>query len=48
MNTVGLSQELVSEGRKPASIFIKDVEDGPQPSPYFDLIAAAKSSGTEY
>ena len=30
------------------SMFLLDVENNPQPSPYFDLIAAAKSSGTEY
>jgi uncharacterized peroxidase-related enzyme len=30
------------------SMFLPDVENNPQPSPYFDLIAAAKSSGTEY
>lgn len=30
------------------SMFLLDVEHNPQPSPYFDLIAAAKSSGTEY
>jgi uncharacterized peroxidase-related enzyme len=29
-------------------MFLKGVEENPQPSPYFDLIAAAKSSGTEY
>jgi uncharacterized peroxidase-related enzyme len=29
-------------------MLLKDVENNPQPSPYFDLIAAAKSSGTEY
>ncbi|WP_263359228.1 carboxymuconolactone decarboxylase family protein [Acidicapsa ligni] len=31
-----------------ASLFLADVENNPQPSPYFDLIAAAKSSGAEY
>jgi uncharacterized peroxidase-related enzyme len=30
------------------SMFLRDVENNPQPSPYFDLIAAAKSSGSEY
>lgn len=30
------------------SMFLLDVENNPQPSPYFDLIAAAKSSGTDY
>jgi uncharacterized peroxidase-related enzyme len=29
-------------------MFLADVENNPQPSPYFDLIAAAKSSGSEY
>jgi uncharacterized peroxidase-related enzyme len=29
-------------------MFLPDVENNPQPSPYFDLIAAAKSSGSEY
>jgi uncharacterized peroxidase-related enzyme len=29
-------------------MYLGDVEDNPQPSPYFDLIAAANSSGTEY
>lgn len=31
-----------------SSLFLPDVENHPQPSPYFDLIAAAKSSGSEY
>jgi uncharacterized peroxidase-related enzyme len=31
-----------------SSLFLQDVENHPQPSPYFDLIAAAKSSGSEY
>lgn len=31
-----------------APLFLPDVENNSQPSPYFDLIAAAKSSGTEY
>jgi len=30
------------------SMFLAEVENNPQPSPYFDLIAAAKSSGSEY
>jgi uncharacterized peroxidase-related enzyme len=30
------------------SMFLRDVENNPQPSPYFDLITAAKSSGSEY
>jgi uncharacterized peroxidase-related enzyme len=30
------------------TLFLKDVEDNPQPSPYLDLIQAAKSSGSEY
>jgi uncharacterized peroxidase-related enzyme len=30
------------------SMFLQDVENNPQPSPYFDLIAAAKASGAEY
>lgn len=48
MNTVGLDQTQV-EGRQVAdSMFLRDVENNPQPSPYFDLIAAANSSGTEY
>jgi uncharacterized peroxidase-related enzyme len=34
--------------QEPASLFLQDVENNPQPSPYFDLIAAAKSSGSEY
>ena len=29
-------------------MFLLDVQNNPQPSPYFDLIAAAKSSGSEY
>jgi uncharacterized peroxidase-related enzyme len=31
-----------------ASLFLADVENNPQPSAYFDLIAAAQSSGAEY
>jgi uncharacterized peroxidase-related enzyme len=30
------------------SIYLADVENSPQPSPYFDLISAAKASGAEY
>ena len=30
------------------SMFLREVEDNPQPSPYFDLIAQAKASGSEY
>jgi len=30
------------------SLFLREVEDNPQPSPYFDLIAQAKASGSEY
>ena len=48
MNTVGFSLEPIAEERKADSMFLKDVEDNPQPSPYFDLIASAKSSGSEY
>ena len=48
MNTVGLDQTQVAGGREPDSMFLRDVENNPQLSPYFDLIAAAKSSGTEY
>jgi uncharacterized peroxidase-related enzyme len=48
MNTAGLSPASPFEKRKPTSMFLKDVENNPQPSPYFDLIASAKSSGTEY
>jgi uncharacterized peroxidase-related enzyme len=29
-------------------MFLLDVENNPQPSPYFDLIASAKASGSEY
>jgi uncharacterized peroxidase-related enzyme len=48
MNIVEPSKAVITESPKSASIFLKDVEDNPQPSPYFDLIAAAKSSGAEY
>jgi uncharacterized peroxidase-related enzyme len=48
MSTVEVSQSSTSANRYPASMFLKDVENNPQPSPYFDLIAAAKSSGAEY
>ena len=30
------------------ALFLEEVENNPQPSPYADLIAAAKASGTEY
>ena len=30
------------------SMFLQDVENNPQPSPYADLISAAKASGSEY
>ena len=30
------------------SLFLADVENNPQPSPYADLISAAKKSGSEY
>jgi uncharacterized peroxidase-related enzyme len=30
------------------SLFLTDVENNPQPSPYADLISAAKKSGSEY
>ena len=48
MNTTGLDQRQVAGGREPDSMFLGDVESNPQPSLYFDLIAAANSSGTEY
>jgi uncharacterized peroxidase-related enzyme len=48
MNTVGFDQTQMAIGRDPDSLFLRDVENNPQPSPYFDLIAAANSSGTEY
>jgi uncharacterized peroxidase-related enzyme len=41
------SEAAINE-RKPAAMFLKDVENNPQPSPYFNLISAAKSSGAEY
>jgi uncharacterized peroxidase-related enzyme len=44
----GSSAVPPAEKQNSASIFLKDVDSNPQPSPYFDLIAAAKSSGTEY
>jgi uncharacterized peroxidase-related enzyme len=31
-----------------ASLFLPEVENNPQPSPYLDLINAARSSGSEY
>jgi len=48
MSTVGLDQTQVAGRREPDSMFLRDVENNPQPSPYFDLIAAANSSGMEY
>ena len=48
MNTVGLVQAQAAGARERASMFLIDVENNPQPSPYFNLIAAANSSGTEY
>lgn len=48
MNTAGLDQTQVAGRREPNSMFLRDVENNPQPSPYLDLIAAANSSGTEY
>ncbi len=30
------------------SMFLAEVENNPQPGPYYDLISAARSSGTEY
>lgn len=38
----------MSTAQTAPSMFLLDVENNPQPSPYFDLIAAAKSSGSEY
>ena len=48
MNTVGQAPAPAAARRPLAHMFLKDVENSPQPSPYFDLIAAAKSSGAEY
>jgi uncharacterized peroxidase-related enzyme len=48
VNPAGLNLTPPAELQKTASMFLRNVEDNPQPSPYFDLIAAAKSSGTEY
>jgi uncharacterized peroxidase-related enzyme len=48
MNSADLSSEHAIQERNLASMSLKDVENNPRPSPYFDLIAAAKSSGTEY
>jgi len=48
MNTVGLASAPAAAKRTSAHLFLEDVENNPQPSPYFDLIAAAKSSGAEY
>jgi uncharacterized peroxidase-related enzyme len=38
----------VTDTRISEALFLADVEDHPQPSPYADLIAAAKASGSEY
>jgi len=38
----------MSASQDPPSMFLLDVQNNPQPSPYLDLIAAAKSSGSEY
>ncbi|MDR3775228.1 MAG: hypothetical protein P4L26_17875 [Terracidiphilus sp.] len=43
-----MSTTLPSASQAAPSMFLPDVENNPQPSPYFDLIAAAKSSGSEY
>jgi uncharacterized peroxidase-related enzyme len=48
MNTVGLATGPSATKCESADLFLKDVENNPQPSPYYDLIAAARSSGTEY
>jgi uncharacterized peroxidase-related enzyme len=39
---------LMAVTQETSSLFLPDVENHPQPSPYFDLIAAAKASGSEY
>jgi alkylhydroperoxidase family enzyme len=31
-----------------SSLFLADVESKPQPGPYYDLIAASRSSGADY
>lgn len=38
----------MSTPQSTAGLFLQDVENNPQPSPYFNLIAEAKSSGAEY
>jgi len=38
----------LSTAQPAPSLLLPGVENNPQPSPYFDLIAAAKSSGSEY
>jgi len=38
----------LSSAQGATSLFLQDVENNPQPSPYLDLIAAAKASGSEY
>jgi uncharacterized peroxidase-related enzyme len=38
----------MSSTQAPPSLFLPDVENNPQPGPYYDLITAARSSGTEY
>lgn len=43
-----MSTTLPGTTQSAPSMFLQDVENNPQPSPYFDLIAAAKSSGSEY
>jgi uncharacterized peroxidase-related enzyme len=48
MSTEEPGKAVIAEDRRPASMFLKSVEDNPQPCLYSDLIAAAKSSGTEY
>jgi len=48
MNTVGFSPATIAEERDTSPMYLKDVENNPQPSPYLDLISAARSSGTEY
>jgi uncharacterized peroxidase-related enzyme len=39
---------MVTETRASSALFLADVENQPQPSPYADLITAAKASGSEY
>jgi len=38
----------MATAQESTALFLQDVENNPLPSPYFDLIAAAKSSGAEY